>query len=269
MPGMKRHHLILFLALTYLLSWYGWLLNLAGVAPRGGLNPLGPLVAALIVTAIFERSAGVKRLLAGIIRWRVSIGWYAVAFFLPIAIASLAAGIMWLMGAPRPNPTQIAAWREIPDRFIFVFLFIGLGEEPGWRGFLLPRLQERRTALKASALLFVAWAIWHAPLFGTEFTPARIPPWVLGLFCGTVVHTWLYNRTRGSILLQMVMHSSLNAFSAGYIFRMFAGADQVRLYWIFAVLWLTAAAIVLAIDGPQLGRRSSEASQLLAATSRA
>lgn len=261
---MRKHPLILFFVLTYLLSWYGWGFRLAGVSQTGGLNPLGPLVAALIVTALTERWAGVKRLLAGIVRWRVSVGWYAVAFLLPIAIASLAAGFIWLLGAPRPNPTQLAAWREIPDRFIFVFLFIGLGEEPGWRGFLLPRLQERRTALKASVLLWVAWAIWHAPLFGTEFTPARIPPWMLGLFCGTIVHTWLYNRTRGSILLQMVMHSSLNAFSAGFIFPMFAGADQVRLYWVFAALWLIAAAVVLLIEGVQLGRKAGEENQLAA-----
>jgi uncharacterized protein len=258
---MKRHPLIWFFALTYLLSWYGWVLHLAGVTKGGGLNPLGPLVAALIVTAVTERWAGVKRLLAAIVRWRVSIGWYAIAFLLPIAIASLAAGIVWLLGAPGPSATQLAAWREIPDRFIFVFLFIGLGEEPGWRGFLLPRLQERRTALKASLLLWVAWAIWHAPLFGTEFTPARIPPWLLGLCAGSVVHTWLFNRTRGSVLLQMIMHSSLNAFSAGYIFAMFGGADQTRLYWMFAALWVATAGIVLAIDGPQLGRRSPEASQ--------
>ncbi|MCI0350625.1 MAG: CPBP family intramembrane metalloprotease [Acidobacteriales bacterium] len=261
---MRKHPLILFLVLVYPLSWYGWVLNLAGVSERGGLNPLGPLVAALIVTALIERWAGVKRLLASIVRWRVSIGWYAVAFLLPIAIASLAAGIVWLLGAARPSPTQVAAWREIPDRFIFVFLFIGLGEEPGWRGFLLPRLQGRWTPLKASALLWVAWAIWHAPLFGTEFTPARIPPWMLGLLCGTIVHTWLYNRTRGSVLLQMIFHSSLNAFSAGYISPMFAGADQVRLYWIFAALWFTAAAIVVAIEGVELGRKPQDANQLAA-----
>src|SRR5262245_22954167 len=123
---MRKHPLILFFALTYVFSWYGWAFRLAGVSQSGGLNPLGPLVAALIVTATTERWAGVKTLLASIVRWRVSIGWYAVAFLLPIAIASLAAGIVWLLGTPRPNPTQIAAWREIPDRFIFVFLFIGL-----------------------------------------------------------------------------------------------------------------------------------------------
>ena len=261
---MKRHPLILFFVLTYLLSWYGWLLHLAGVTKGGGLNPLGPLVAALIVTAITESCAGVKRLLASLVRWRVSIRWYAVAFLLPVAIASLAAALMWSLGAPRPNTSQLAAWREIPDRFIFVFLFIGLGEEPGWRGFLLPRLQQRRTALKASLLLAVAWAIWHAPLFGTEFKPAQIPPWVFALFCGSVVHTWLYNRTRGSVLLQMVLHSSLNAFSAGYIFPMFTGADQVRLYWVFAAPWLISAGIVLAIDGPQLGRRAVEGNLLAA-----
>jgi len=261
---MKRHPVILFFVLTYLLSWYGWLLHLAGMTKGGGLNPLGPLVAALIVTAITERWVGIKRLLAATVRWRVSIRWYAVAVLLPVAIAAAAAAIMWSLGVPRPNATQVAAWREIPDRFIFVFLFIGLGEEPGWRGFLLPRLQERHTALKASLLLAVAWAIWHAPLFGTEFTPAQIPPWVFALFCGSVVHAWLYNRARGSVLLQMVMHSSLNAFSAGYIFPMFAGADQVRLYWIFAALWLATAGIVLAIDGPQLGRRAVEGSHLAA-----
>jgi len=157
------------LLLAYLLSWYPWLLHLAHVTRgRGGLNPLGPLVAALILSGLIGGWGSVKKLLRRLVEWRVSARWYAFVLLLPVVICVLVVALNLLLGAPHPAMEQLAKWREMPSRFLFIFLFIGLGEEPGWRGFVLPRLQQRYSELGASLILAPLWAVWHLPLTATE-----------------------------------------------------------------------------------------------------
>jgi membrane protease YdiL (CAAX protease family) len=99
-----------------------------------------------------------------------------------------------------------------------IFLVNGFGEETGWRGHALPALQRRTSPLRATIILSVLWAGWHAPMFAVvttfqAFTAPILVGWFLGLFCGAVVLTWLYNRSGGSILLVAIWHSSYNLIS--------------------------------------------------------
>ncbi|HEX4641300.1 MAG TPA: CPBP family intramembrane glutamic endopeptidase, partial [Chthoniobacterales bacterium] len=204
---VARHDLVAFFVLAFLFSWYPWIIALAR-GRTSGPNPLGPLVAALMVTGIAQGWPGVRELLGRIVRARFGLKWYAVIFGLPVAVCLVAVAIMAGFGATIALPGA-AAWRELPDRFIFIFLFIGLGEEPGWRGFALPSLQKTRTPLAASLILAPVWALWHLPLMGDEFPLPIIPAFLISLLGGTLIQTWLFNRTKGSVLAQMLFHATV------------------------------------------------------------
>jgi membrane protease YdiL (CAAX protease family) len=95
---------------------------------------------------------------------------------------------------------------------------MSLGEETGWRGYALPRLQQRHSPLVATVVLAAIWVLWHAPLFllvdtYRSFTLAMLAAWIFGLCCGAVVLSWLYNRSGGSILLVAVWHATYNVVS--------------------------------------------------------
>lgn len=242
---IKRHPVLFFFPLAFLLSWYPWLLALIRGTGNGGPNPLGVFAAALITAGIVYGRGGVKDLLARLVRWRVGFQWWALVLLLPILVSVLSAAITVWMGAPLPTVERFKDWPELLDRFVFIFLFIGLGEEPGWRGFALNELQKKRTPLIASAILAPIWALWHLPLMGTEFPPAVIPAFLVSVVSATFVLTWIYNNTRGSILLMMTFHSMVNTIGAGFLFRMFEGPDWIRLMYINAGLWMVIAAFLL------------------------
>jgi len=95
-------------------------------------------------------------------------------------------------------------------RFIFIFLFIGVGEETGWRGFALPELQKRFSPLTASLIIGVIWAAWHIPLMGVEFRGQIIPALLLGVMSASVLSAWLFNHSEGSLLPLPLFHATVN-----------------------------------------------------------
>jgi membrane protease YdiL (CAAX protease family) len=197
---IARHELSAFFVLAFIFSWYPWIIALTR-GTTSGPNPLGPLIAALTVAGIAQGWSGVRELLGRMVRARFGLKWYAVIFGLPVLFCAAAIAIMAAFGKSVPLPAA-TAWREMPDRFLFIFLFIGLGEEPGWRGFALPRLQERHTPFVASLIIAPIWALWHLPLTGNEFPLAVIPAFLISLAGGTLIQTWLFNRTNGSVFAQ-------------------------------------------------------------------
>jgi hypothetical protein len=234
---IARHQLPLFFALAYLLSWYPWIIALAQGRSTGP-NPLGPFVAAMIMAALVGGRRELKDLLSRLVRARVGWRWYAFLFALPVGLCLAAAVVAMLVTGSHPSLLASDKWRELPDRFIFIFLFIGLGEEPGWRGFALPRLQKNHSPLIASLILAPLWAIWHLPLMGHEFPLPILPAFLVSLLGGTLVQTWLFNRTRGSVLIQMLFHATVNTIGAGLIFPLFSGSALLVLWWTNALLWL-------------------------------
>jgi len=171
---IARHELTVFFVLAFLLSWYPWVIGMVREKVSGP-NPLGPLIAALIVTGLAEGRPGMRTLLGRIVRARIGWSSYAIVFGLPVLLCAVALTVMAAMGQPASWPTS-TAWRELPERFVFIFLFIGLGEEPGWRGFALPRLQKLHSPLIASLILAPIWALWHLPLMGNDHS--RIPNFI-------------------------------------------------------------------------------------------
>ncbi len=135
---------------------------------------------------------------------------------------------------------SIEKLRELLERFLFILFFIGLGEEPGWRGFALPQLQTKFSPLTASLILAPLWALWHLPLIGNEFPLPIVAPFVLSVFGATCMLTWIFNGTNGSVLLPMLFHATVNSVGAGLVFPLFSGATLVILWWIYGSVWLFA-----------------------------
>ena len=115
-------------------------------------------------------------------------------------------------------------------------------------GFALPELQKRFSPLAAGIIVGVIWATWHIPLIGIEFQGQIIPAFLLGIMSASVLSTWLFNRSEGSLLPLALFHAAVNTTGAGYVFRMFTGSDLTRLWWIFVFLWM-AAAVLSAVVG--------------------
>ena len=244
---LQRNAVAAFFVLAFLLSWYPWFIALSR-GRTSGPNPLGPLVAAIILTALTEGWTGLRAFFGRLLRWRVGVAWYLVVFLLPVAVCSVSAAItLAIIGSGSETLRLPAAqeWSGLLDRFVFILLFIGLGEEPGWRGFALPHLQAKHSPLIASLLLASVWTLWHLPLFGNEFPVLVVPAFVVSVFGATMLQTWLFNRTDGSVLLQMILHATVNTVGAGLVFPLFKGSALLVLWWIYSAVWLVLGGILL------------------------
>ena len=238
-----RHRLTVFFTLAYLFSWYPWLIALA----RGkttGPNPLGPFIAAIVVLGLSDGWRGIRALLARIVRGRIGLRWYAIVFGLPFVLCLIAVCLTNAFGFHSALPAS-NAWRELPDRFIFIFLFIALGEEPGWRGFALPELQRRFSPFKASLILAFFWGVWHAPLLGNEFAWNIVPAFLVSVVGATLVQTWIFNCTGGSVFAPMLVHATVNTLSGGLMLPLFHGNAVIVLWWSYAIVWLLAGVIAI------------------------
>jgi len=235
---IKRHSLITFFLLAYALSWWPSLIEAHSILG------LGPFLAALIVLSLTSGKAGLLDFIRRIGRWRVGLPWYALVLGLPVILNLVAAGFNVLLGASAPTLDRVPPLADFIPTLLFVFLMIGIGEEPAWRGFALPRLITGRPMLVGILLLWGLHVLWHLPLFGLEFDSKNGLPWALGLLGFTFITTWLYQHTDGNLLLPTLFHTALNM-TAKYIFNpFFAGVDLIQMYWLWGALWLVSALVL-------------------------
>ena len=228
--------MIAFFVTAFVLSWYPWIIALLR-GRTSGPNPLGPFVAAVIMTAIVSGRSGSREFFSRLLRWHVGAKVYAIVFLTPILVCLVAVGITLCFASP-VSALSTEKLREVPERFLFIFLFIGLGEEPGWRGFALPQLEKKYSPLIASLILASVWALWHLPLVGSEFPWPIVPAFLLSLFGAAFMLTWLFNRTNGSVFLPMLFHATVNTIGAGLIFPLFFGEPLIILWYIYGLIWL-------------------------------
>lgn len=120
----------------------------------------------------------------------------------------------------RFNLGEVAPLLSLPAGFVTVFLWGGGNEELGWRGFALPRLQARYNAFTSSLIIGVIWTLWHAPPgiieLGFVGWAVDLPFYMITVTGISIVATWLYNETGGSVLLAMVFHASVNVSQSLY-----------------------------------------------------
>ncbi|MBV9542651.1 MAG: CPBP family intramembrane metalloprotease [Alphaproteobacteria bacterium] len=252
LPQRIAASLATFLVLGCALSWYPWVLHLMGRPGNGGPNPLGLLLAALIAVAVAGGWRGSVEVLRSIVRVRAPLAAWATALFLPLILIGLPLAIASRIGiAVTPAPPN---WSDLLDKFLIMFLFVGLGEEPAWRGFLLPLLQRRYTPLVATLIVAAIWAVWHLPLMGTEFAWPRVPMFLISLLGAAFIQSWLYNASNASSLLPMTMHAILNTAGSGYAFMLIGPTDLSRFWWIYAAFWLTTGLAFVILTRGRLGK---------------
>ena len=245
---VRRHPLVSFFVLAYALTWP--LIPLVSVSPLWGFPALfGPALAALVVVAVADGRAGLKDLLSRVVRWRVGAGWYAVALGLPAILALAARGLHAALGA---RTSVEFGGLSVLNFVVFVLI---VGEELGWRGYAFPKLLAERSVLAASLILGALWGAWHLPTFFVPGAPQYGLPFsafVLLTMAYSVLFTWVYLHTRGSVLIATLLHGAIN-FSQGLFL---GGIDPAREYWLLAAVYDVAALVLVAAAGPNLARMS-------------
>jgi membrane protease YdiL (CAAX protease family) len=267
----RRYGLILYFVTAYAWTWLFQMLSALMVRhtinlPLSGelvetIGLLGPALAALGVTAYESGGAGLRALLGQLLRWRVRPIWYAVALggplLLTLAIAVLyrATGGVLPASVPLPLPLPLLLLLF----FVYVGLFHGgLDEELGWRGYALPRLQQRYGALTASLILGVIWAGWHLPAWLLpDSTQAGLSfsVFLVSVVATSIIFTWLYDSTGGSLLLIIVLHTVFDICTTGpwaaALLAMHAAGHGIDPLLIIMVLEVMLALSVVLLTNPR------------------
>ena len=235
---VRSHPMASFFVLAYALAW-AWL-------PFGSFGAFSPLIAALVVASLADGTAGLRRLASRVLRWRVRWYWYLVAVAVPLGAITGAAALNVALGAPAPALDQVKPWYGVPLAFAMAMVNpLGgpLGEEPGWRGFAQPGLQQGRSPLAATGLMALLITGWHAPLMMAPFNLRPVE--LLGTAGVTVWYAWLFNRSGGSALVTLVGHAADASVETS---TLWSGSDGATMVTLWCGLLCCVAAIVLVAD---------------------
>ncbi|MFC1978332.1 CPBP family intramembrane glutamic endopeptidase, partial [Chloroflexota bacterium] len=272
---IKRHPVLTYFALTFVISWVGVLIL---GAPSGmpttseqfeKLWPivflpyfLGPSIASILLTGLVHGRSGFRDLLTRLLKWRVSARWYLVALLTaPFLVTPT------LFALSLTSPLFLPGILTSADRVSLILsgivvglIFGGLLEELGWTGFVVPGLRRRHSAFTTGLLVGLLWGVWHfLPTFwgsgdssGVLSLSLFLPPCVF--YVGVlpayrVLMVWIYDRT-GSLLVAMLMHASLTASTLFILAPQATGMALVTYYLVLAaVLWVVVAVVAVANRG--------------------
>jgi membrane protease YdiL (CAAX protease family) len=267
---LKKHQIIIFFTLTFIISWSPWYTG--GV----GFKAAGPSYAGLIVVLLVSGWEGIKEMLGRLVKWRVGYRWWVVAFFGPLLVVLTAIGLHILAGGEAPS---FQVWKVEPLMIPVLMLILispsggAGGEEPfGWRGYAQPMLQEKLgkwAPIITSFIIGIVWAVWHLPEF---YNPASTQyalgwsgfvPLIIMEITNSIIMTWLFNKTGGSVLVAgVIWHLAVDTFSTtlltGFtVTGMLAGdvmpAVDLGLITMLAVVMSVLALALLIVTKGKLG----------------
>ena len=230
---INKYPLVVFFLLVFGLTWPFMIVDALGshgILPFRLPMPLMllmgymPTLAAVIVTGMRKGREGIRALFGKLLIAKVGLGWYVFAIFGYAVICAGAIGLANMLGiSPVPllseSFPQFSSPVEMVISVVMMFIAISLvnGEELAWRGFALPRLQAKFNALTSSVILGVIWGAFHLPLFFTLTGSSQAGVSFLGFLLSTVsltvIFTWMYNHTRGSVLLAYLLHGATNTWT--------------------------------------------------------
>ncbi|BCX02478.1 MAG: CPBP family intramembrane metalloprotease [Candidatus Roseilinea sp.] len=258
---MSERTVVRFYVLAFGIAWLGWIpaaLGSRSIAPFDAphfqflliLPAIAPALAAVIVMRATYGVVASNELFKALVRWQVSPAWYLVAVLGPLVL--LVAGrtvtdvlrLTDVPPAPQGEPIALAIVALITS------LLANPWEEVGWRGFALPHLQERHTALIATLIVGGLWGVWHTPVFfwiGNPMSTYPFLPWFAGTVAVAFIYTWLYNSTAGSLLPVTLFHVTLN--TLGVVVN---GVSVAALAIVYA---LVAIILILVFGGVSLSQR--------------
>jgi uncharacterized protein len=249
-----KSHIPKFFLLVFVLSIPFWLVDVLTQLPKGipinlpasSLMTFNPLIAALILTYRYKKSAGIKDLVKTVFDHKriKRKRWYVPTILLMPAMLFLSYCVMYLIGLPLPQPNISLLFVLI----LFPLFFISaLGEEVGWLGYAIDPMQDRCGALKASIILGTVWGLWH---FWGYIELNNGLEWAIWQFLGSIplriLIVWLYNNTGKSILAGILFHAMINV--SEFSFPNFGSHYDP---FISGIIFASAAAIVVLIWGPR------------------
>jgi membrane protease YdiL (CAAX protease family) len=268
---VKGNPIITFILLAYALAWIiesPLVILTDSVTDTQGLVIVilasnVPSGVAIVLTAIVLGRGALRKLLGHLLIWRVNPLWYLVVVLGPVALVAGMVGLNTLLGGP-----ALSLGMPLVSVAIFfgfsIFPGSALGEEIGWRGYVLPRLQSRMSALSAALLLAPIWALWHLPLWltgGPGRTPLIYAGFVLSAFALSVLLTWVYNSTGGSLLLVVLLHATINL-PITLLYEALGSRVTVPVLLYFGLM-VVAAAVVVVVAGPKhLSRKQRKQEEL-------
>ena len=233
--------------------------NISGI-----LLHYGPALAAIILVGVTGGRSDLRDLLRKLGQWRVGVGWYLFIFLFPLLVRLAAVTIDVVLGGQWPAfmstagmPAGISPALLIPVIFLAVFFQAGLAEEIGWRGYALPGLQQSYGAVTSSIILGIIWWLWHFhPLNFTALWPTAF--WyLLNVLAFTILLTFVYNNTDGSILLAVLFHTVSNV--CDWIVptsSAIAEVTNIRPFIVQGILtWILVIVIVIRFGAKQLSRK--------------
>lgn len=231
---ITEHRLASFLLVTYAFTWtVQGAISLAGLEASWtqsiliGFGAFGPPVGAAVV--VWASGGSLRAWIGQLFKWRIGARWWALAVGVPLVLLAIGSALFIVAGGP-------VDFGSFPFPGIYLFAMAwgivwgGGQEELGWRGFMLPVLQERYSALVSSVFVGIAWAGWHLPLFLNANTTHGGWPlsqqviWLVTILAGSILWTWMYNGTGGSVLAVAVFHAGINAMG------IFHPADMAALF---------------------------------------
>ena len=263
-----------FFVLTYVISWVAWLgpiLTLPEPLATLGfvVGGFGPFLAALVLTWVGNDS--VRAWARQIVDWRVAPRWYVAAITIPLLIVALTSIGLIVVGTSVDPGLLTGRVSLVLVSFVTIALIGGGNEEPGWRGFALPKLQERYAPVPATLLLGVVWALWHLPLLATgptafhglasfvDFAPS-VAVRILNIVGVAFILTWIYNET-GSVLLAILAHTGFNTANSTLVplpLDVISAGDSTTILVVTTIaIWVVVAVLLFGTRG-KLGFDLSE-----------
>ncbi len=221
----KKNQLALFFLIAFGYTWI-FQLMIGVLAPERGQDLVlfipsiyGPTLAALLVPLLTDGIHGLAEFLKTRLTWKVNLLWYLIAIlFIPTLLLVLRG--VHLLIFPEISLGSLSIDRsllQVISGFLMMLTFGPLAEELGWRGFAIPKLQEKMNALIASVVFGVIWWAWHLPQLLTpalQWSVGGMPVFIylLTILPGSILATWIVNNSRGSVLPVILFHASMNFF---------------------------------------------------------
>jgi membrane protease YdiL (CAAX protease family) len=262
MNFLRRHSLPIGVLLMYAFTWLPYLASAGVIHLRFPifiriLPGWGFIYASVLMTALVLGRRGVGDLLRRFLIWRVGWRWYAALLIIPaVDLTGIFIHAAFTRTAPNfGSPRLVSSFGVSPKLALFALLAfvidaVGNGEEIGWRGYALPRLQHRYHALYSAIVIGLVWALWHIPLWIRSWNPTAYAWYTLGVLAKSVFITWIYNSTGGSLLLATLCHATWNTMGSLLPLTATVSPGDIGTLAVIILVEVAVAAAIAVTAGP-------------------